>query len=508
MVDTTAVGYVPVDKAGDTMTGDLILNGDPTANLQAATKQYVDGGSGSGANTALSNLASVAINTSLVSDTDVTDSLGSLAIRWENLYVNRISSGGTATNQLTFSGYNSTALTYSNYIIITTGASPSCAFAGSITSATQAPLSNNTRIATCEYVDLAVTAGGGGTVTSVSGTTNRVSSTGGATPVIDIDAAYVGQTSITTLGTIATGVWSGTTIGVNKGGTGQTTNVAAINALVSGSALTTATVASADKVLIQDADDSDNLKTVTAQAIADLGGGGTVTSVSGTASRISSTGGATPVIDIDAAYVGQASITTLGTITTGVWNGTDIAVADGGTGSSTAGGARTNLGLDTMATQAASAVAITGGTIAGTTATTFTYTSGGIGTAVTCVTQAANNDSTLLASTAFVNQAVNETQTDTAANSVATFTLVEATSNYHKVTFTSNCTLAFTFTAGRVQSMCLQLINAGAYTVTLPTILWAGGTAPTFTAAGTDVIVVWHNGDNIVYGALIGQDMS
>jgi hypothetical protein len=61
---------------------------------------------------------------------------------------------------------------------------------------------------------------------------------------------------------------------------------------------------------------------------------GTVTSVSGTASRISSTGGATPVIDIDAAYVGQASITTLGTITTGTWNGTDIAVADGGTGRS------------------------------------------------------------------------------------------------------------------------------------------------------------------------------
>lgn len=61
---------------------------------------------------------------------------------------------------------------------------------------------------------------------------------------------------------------------------------------------------------------------------------GGVTSVSGTLNRITSSGGATPIIDISASYVGQASITTLGTITTGVWNGTDIALADGGLGAS------------------------------------------------------------------------------------------------------------------------------------------------------------------------------
>lgn len=120
--------------------------------------------------------------------------------------------------------------------------------------------------------------------------------------------------------------------------------------IFSGASLTSTTVATGDLVLIQDVDDANNIKTVTAQSIANLGPGGTVTSVSGTANRITSTGGATPVIDIAGTYVGQSSITTLGTITTGVWNGTTIALANGGTGATTASGARTNLGLGSLAT--------------------------------------------------------------------------------------------------------------------------------------------------------------
>ena len=57
-------------------------------------------------------------------------------------------------------------------------------------------------------------------VSSVSGTANRITSTGGSTPVIDIAATYVGQSSITTLGTIGTGVWQGTVVGATYGGTG------------------------------------------------------------------------------------------------------------------------------------------------------------------------------------------------------------------------------------------------------------------------------------------------
>ena len=39
---TTALTYTPVNKAGDTMTGLLLLSADPVAALGAATKQYVD----------------------------------------------------------------------------------------------------------------------------------------------------------------------------------------------------------------------------------------------------------------------------------------------------------------------------------------------------------------------------------------------------------------------------------------------------------------------------------
>jgi hypothetical protein len=105
--------------------------------------------------------------------------------------------------------------------------------------------------------------------------------------------------------------------------------------------------------------------------------GNTISAV-GTANRISVGAG----IDIDAAYAGQTSITTLGTIATGTWNATTIGVAKGGTGATTLTGyvkgsgtspftavasiPNTDIsGLGTMSTQNASAVAITGGSVDG-----------------------------------------------------------------------------------------------------------------------------------------------
>lgn len=67
---------------------------------------------------------------------------------------------------------------------------------------------------------------------------------------------------------------------------------------------------------------------------------GNTIDVVGTADRIVSNANS---IDIASTYIGQSSITTLGTVATGTWEATDVGVAHGGTGASTAANARANL---------------------------------------------------------------------------------------------------------------------------------------------------------------------
>jgi len=82
-------------------------------------------------------------------------------------------------------------------------------------------------------VPLALTPGNGIDITtgivSVDGTAARIDVSGGT---VDIDAAYVGQASITTLGAVTTGTWNASTIGVGVGGTGGTSAGTAANSLV------------------------------------------------------------------------------------------------------------------------------------------------------------------------------------------------------------------------------------------------------------------------------------
>lgn len=77
-----------------------------------------------------------------------------------------------------------------------------------------------------------ITAGNGltktGNTLNVVGTTDRITV---AADSVDIASTYVGQSSITTLGTVTTGTWSATAIAATRGGTGLT---AAVNGLLKG----------------------------------------------------------------------------------------------------------------------------------------------------------------------------------------------------------------------------------------------------------------------------------
>jgi hypothetical protein len=93
-------------------------------------------------------------------------------------------------------------------------------------------------------------------------------------------STWAGSSSITTLGTVATGTWSADTIAINKGGTGATTAAAAANALLPSQA------SNSGKYLTTDGDGTLSWGTVSGYSAPTLGStsiasGSTVTTVDG-----------------------------------------------------------------------------------------------------------------------------------------------------------------------------------------------------------------------------------
>src|SRR6185369_7843196 len=188
--------------------------------------------------------------------------------------------------------------------------------------------------------------------------------------------------SITTLGTIGTGVWQGAKVGLAYGGTNADLSATGgagqfLKQSSAGAAITVGALSAGD---IPDLSATYQPLDGDLTAIAALGSTGLAArtaantwaqrTITGTASRLSVTNGngvsGNPTLDIDTGYVGQSSITTLGTIGTGTWQGTKIGLAYGGTNAdlSATGGSGQYL------KQASSGAAVTVGTIP---ATDLTY---------------------------------------------------------------------------------------------------------------------------------------
>lgn len=134
--------------------------------------------------------------------------------------------------------------------------------------------------------------------------------------------ASIVTSSLTAVGTIATGVWQGTQVANAYIASGLD-----VTKLTAGTTLPSNVVTSSLTAV-------GTIATGVWQgtSIATTYTDAKIATVTGTSNRLTISGTATaPIFDISSAYIGQATITTLGTITTGVWAGTVITVDKGGT---------------------------------------------------------------------------------------------------------------------------------------------------------------------------------
>jgi hypothetical protein len=180
------------------------------------------------------------------------------------------------------------------------------------------------------------TAGSGLTITgtefNVVGTADRITVNPDS---IDIASTYVGQTSITTLGTIGTGVWQGTIVSPTYGGTGvnngsktitlggSLSTIGAYTVALTATANTTLTLPVTGTLATLSGSESLSNKTITASSFA-----GTIS-----ATTIGASGAATFTSTTDAGPLGTAAVVLSGGLSVAkkIYVGTDIVGAGAAT---------------------------------------------------------------------------------------------------------------------------------------------------------------------------------
>jgi hypothetical protein len=304
--------------------------------------------------------------------------------------------------------------------------------------------------------------GGGGGITALTG---DVTASGTGSVVASLTAVtnstLTTLSALTSVGTLTTGIWNATPVGITYGGTGATTAAAAINALLpaqtgqSGNVLTTNGTAAS----------WETLTAVDSFTIFQTPAGTYPTALSPTSTMTFTS------VDNSITITGNSTTNTIN------FSAPDAAAITALTGDVTATGpgsvtsylmATTNATLATLSALTTASALATVGTI-------------GTGTWQGTVIAPTYNTSAPVA------------LTESAGASTITWT----SGNLFTLTLNANLTISF---SGAIsgQTIIVRLTNTSSnYTVTWPSMKWPNGSAPTQTiGAHTDVYTIFYDGTN------------